>query len=434
MGSNTVTIIGAGLAGCEAAYQIAEKNIHVKLIDMKPEKMTEAHKYQGLAELVCSNSLKAERVDNASGLLKEELRLLGSLIIEAAEKTKIPAGGALAVDRNRFSDYITNRINSNKYIEYISREVTSIPENEKIIIATGPLTSEDMLLAISKITGEEYLHFYDAVSPIIEKDSINFDIAFFADRYDRGDRDYINCPMTKEMYISFYNELLNAEKIIMKEHDKKDVFEGCMPVEIMASRGIDTLRYGPMKPVGIKNPNGGQEYHAIVQLRRDNIEDTIYNIVGFQTNLKFNEQKRVFSMIPGLENARFARYGVMHKNTFINSPMLLDNTYRFRKNDNIYFAGQITGVEGYVESTASGMVAGINAAKDILGEERIVFGNDTAIGALSSYVSNSSIGRFQPMNINYGIISSDGINTRNKKDRKLEIAKRAISKINALKH
>jgi methylenetetrahydrofolate--tRNA-(uracil-5-)-methyltransferase len=427
----TVTVAGAGLAGCEAAWQIAKQGIRVKLIDMKPDKMTEVHTYSGLSELVCSNSFKAKKIENASGLLKKELDIMGSLIMKAAIETSIPAGGALAVDREGFSDYITKKIMGNQYIEYISKEVFEIPDDELFIIATGPLTSQKMQTAILKLTGTEHLNFFDAASPIITKDSIDFNEAFYADRYGRGSDDYINCPLSKEQYQDFHNELVNAERVIIKEHEKK-VFEGCMPVEVMAGRGFDTLRYGPLKPVGIRNPETGQEYYAIVQLRRDNKENTLYNIVGFQTNLKFSEQKRVFSLIPALKNAEYLRYGVMHKNTFINSPKLLGNTYKLKNSENIFFAGQITGVEGYMESTSSGLVAGINAAMEVMGKEKIIFPDKTAIGALANYISNKSIINFQPMNINFGIINQDDIKKVKKRERKLFIAEKSISEVKSI--
>ena len=358
-----VTIIGGGLAGCEAAYQIAKRGIKVKLYEMKPTAFSPAHNNTNLAEIVCSNSFKSNSITNACGLLKEELRRLDSLLIKIADETSVPAGQALAVDREKFSKKVTEVIEANPNIEVIREECTKIdPSNGIVIIATGPLTSEKMSEQIVKITGEEKLFFYDAAAPIIEKESINFDIAFYGDRYGKeGDSSYINLPMNKEEYESFYNELVNAEVVTLHDFEKKEIFEGCMPIEIMAKRGIDTIRFGPLKPVGFTNPRTGEKPYAIIQLRQDNTNGTLYNMVGFQTNLKFGEQKRVFSMIPGLKNAEFVKYGVMHRNTFINSPELLDNTYNLKSNRNIYFAGQITGVEGYVESIASGMVAGLNA-------------------------------------------------------------------------
>jgi methylenetetrahydrofolate--tRNA-(uracil-5-)-methyltransferase len=403
-----INIIGAGLAGCEAAWQIAQRGGKAALYEMKPLKKTSAHHQDTYAELVCSNSLRSNKLENAVGLLKEELRRMGSLIMECADQNAVPAGSALAVDRERFSICVTEKIRNHKNIEVFEQEVTQIDPETITIIATGPLTSENLYKHISGIIGEKALFFFDAAAPIVEADSINMQKAFLASRYSQGDGDYINCPMNQEEYLAFHEALLHAETADIKDFEKKLTFEGCMPIEVLAARGTDTLRFGPLKPVGLINPNTGTEPYAVVQLRQDNREGTLYNIVGFQTRLKWGEQKRVFSMIPGLENARFVRYGVMHRNTYINSPKLLNNVYRLKKNENLYFAGQITGVEGYVESTASGLVAGINAFKAANGDEDLVFPSTTAIGALAHYISSSSLGVFQPMNINFGIISFGG--------------------------
>ncbi len=389
-----ITVIGGGLAGCEAAYQIAKRGIKVKLYEMKPTEFSPAHSNKNLAEIVCSNSFKSNNITNACGLLKEELRRLDSLLIKMADKTSVPAGQALAVDREKFAEEVTNVMEQNPNIEVIRKECTNIDEDGITIIATGPLTSEKMSEQIIKITGKEKLAFYDAAAPIIEKDSINFDIAFYGDRYGKeGDSSYINLPMNKEEYENFYRELINAEVVTLHNFEKKEIFEGCMPIEIMAKRGIDTIRFGPLKPVGFTNPHDNTKPYAIVQLRQDNNEGTLYNMVGFQTNLKFGEQKRVFSMISGLENAEFVKYGVMHRNTFINSPELLDETYNLKENSNIYFAGQITGVEGYVESIASGLVAGINAAINFknrnVKEEKLIFPKETVIRSLIKIYINT---------------------------------------------
>lgn len=426
-------VIGAGLAGCEAAWQIAQRGGKVRLHEMKPQKKSQAHHIDTFAELVCSNSFRSNSLENAVGLLKEELRRMDSLIIHCADKTSVPAGGALAVDREAFSSLVTDMINKHKNIEIIYGEVQTIPQGGITIIATGPLTSDVLSVEISKLVGDESLYFFDAAAPIVKKDSINMEKAFAASRYNKGSDDYINCPMNKEEYTKFYNALISAETAEVKDFDKRLIFEGCMPVEIMAARGIDTLRYGPMKPVGIINPHTGTKPYAVVQLRQDNFEGTLFNIVGFQTRLKWSEQKKVFSMIPGLENAEFVRFGVMHRNTFINSPVLLMPTYRMRKYENIYFAGQITGVEGYVESTASGLVAGINAYADAYGKKPVVFPKSTAIGALANYISTSSIGDFQPININYGIIEQPINRIRNKRERYKFISKRALELIDSFK-
>ncbi len=394
-----INVIGGGLAGSEAAYQIAKRGIKVRLYEMKPIKFSPAHSNENLAEIVCSNSLKSNLLTNACGLLKEELRRLDSLLIKCADETAVPAGQALAVDRDEFSKLVTKKIEENENIEIIKEEVTTIPDGITII-ATGPLTSDALSSEIAKLTGEEKLFFYDAAAPIVTKESIDMNNAFTADRYGKGDSDYINCPMTKEEYELFYNELINAEVTNKHEFEKGNLFEGCMPIEEMARRGSQTLTYGPLKPVGFD-----KKYYAVVQLRQDNKEGTLYNLVGFQTNLKFGEQKRVFSMIPALKNAEFVRYGVMHRNTYINAPKLLDNTFNL-KGTKIFFAGQISGVEGYVESIASGMVAAINAVQMIEKKEKIVFSEETIIGALSTYISTENK-NFQPMNANFGILNCD---------------------------
>ncbi|HHW30442.1 MAG TPA: methylenetetrahydrofolate--tRNA-(uracil(54)-C(5))-methyltransferase (FADH(2)-oxidizing) TrmFO [Clostridiaceae bacterium] len=424
-----INVIGAGLAGCEAAWQIAKRGIKVKLYEIKPKQFTPAHHSPDFAELVCSNSLRADSLENAVGLLKEEMRLLDSIIIKCADITKVPAGGALAVDRYRFSRIITEKIKNHKNITVINEEVTNIPDNAITVIATGPLTSAALSRHISEFIGHDYLYFYDAAAPIVTSESINMKKAFLAARYGKGQEDYINCPMNKDEYDLFYKELVNAERVQMKKFEKEILFEGCMPVESLADRGYDTLRFGPMKPVGLIDPATGKIPYAVVQLRQDNSEGTLYNIVGFQTRLKWPEQKRVFRLIPGLENAEFVRYGVMHRNTFINSPLLLDQTYNMVKRPNIYFAGQITGVEGYVESASSGLVAGINAIFKYTGKSPLVFPGNTAIGALSRYISKSSIKDFQPMNINFGLIDDGDLKIKDKKNKKLEISKRALDEI-----
>lgn len=419
-----------GLAGTEASYQIAKRGIKVKLYEMKPEKFSPAHSSKELAEIVCSNSFKSNSITNACGLLKEELRNLGSLLIQIADETKVPAGQALAVDRETFSKRVTEEIEKNPNIEIIREEVENIEaEDGIVIIATGPLTSEKMAEQIINITGKDRLAFYDAAAPIIEKDSINFNIAFYGDRYGKeGDSSYINLPMNKEEYEIFYNELVNAEIVTLHEFEKKEIFEGCMPIEVMAKRGEDTIRFGPLKPVGFTDPRTNSRPYAIVQLRQDNTSGTLYNMVGFQTNLKFGEQKRVFSLIPGLENAEFVKYGVMHRNTFINSPELLDNTYNLKAKSNIYFAGQITGVEGYVESIASGLVAGLNAVAKFNNTEKITFSNETVIGALSSYISTENT-KFQPMNANFGILPPLEEKIKDKIQRYTKMAERALKSL-----
>ena len=443
-----ITIIGGGLAGSEAAYQIAKRGIKVKLYEMKPNKYTEAHSNKNLAEIVCSNSFKSNLHTNACGLLKEELRKLDSLLIRIADETQIPAGQALAVDRELFSQKVTEELEKNPLIEIIHQEVTEIEriaEKGIVIIATGPLTSEGLSKEISKITGEDKLHFYDAAAPIVTKESIDFNIAFFGNRYEqekgkdetiddwkerlhKQEASYINLPMNKDEYEKFVEELINAEVITLHEFEKREIFEGCMPVEVMAKRGKDTLRYGPLKPVGFDDPRTGKRPYAVIQLRQDNELGTIYNIVGFQTNLKYGEQKRVFGMIPGLQNAEFVKYGVMHTNTYINSTKLLDNTYNFKDNKNIYFAGQITGVEGYVESISSGMVSALNAVAQIKNESRIEFSNLTMIGALAKYISTAN-DKFQPMNANFGIIPELPKRIKDKKIKYGMLADRAIENL-----
>ena len=425
-----IKIIGAGLAGCEAAWQLAQRGIKVRLYEMKPAKHSPAHKSNDFAELVCSNSLRADGLHNAVGLLKEEMRKLNSLIIACADASRVPAGGALAVDREGFSKMVTDKIKSNPNITVEEKEVTKIDTDKYTIISAGPLVSDGLAEEIKKLTGDDYLHFFDAAAPIVSYESINMNKAFKAARYGRGGDDYINCPMNKEEYLSFYNALITAETAQLHEKvDEPNVFEGCMPIEIMARRGEDTMRFGPLKPVGLVNPHDEQRPYAVVQLRQDNAAGSMYNIVGFQTHLLFPEQKRVFSMIPGLENAEFMRYGVMHRNTYINSPKLLDPDYKMRKYPKVYFAGQITGVEGYVESAASGLTAGISAAYAVMNESVQIFSSKTAIGALGAYVSNKSITNFQPMNINFGIIDVLEERIKDKKLKAEKIAERSLEEI-----
>ena len=428
----TVTVLGAGLAGSECAWQLAKRGINVKLIEMKPVKMTPAHTSPNFAELVCSNSLRSDELTNAVGLLKAEMRAMGSLIMESADANKVAAGGALAVDREGFSKYITDKLKSLQNVEVVSAEATEIPEGE-VVIATGPLSSDAIAEKIAALCPDSDLHFYDAVAPIVTLESVNMDSAFFASRYDKGTADYVNCPMDKDEYLAFVEELTHAKEAEVHGFDDGGVFEGCMPVEVMARRGVDTLRYGPLKPVGLIDPRTGRENYAVDPLRRDNADGTIYNIVGFQTHLKFGEQKRVFSMIPALRNAEFVRYGVMHRNTYLNSPKLLDRYYRLRTDGRISFAGQMTGVEGYVESAASGMLVGIETAARVLGMEPVDFPQETAIGALSLYVSGGSVGDFQPMNVNFGIISPLGCRVKGKRNKNAEISKRSLEIIESLK-
>ena len=424
-----ITIIGAGLAGCEAAWQAAKRGVQVRLYDMKPVKYTPAHTLDTYAELVCSNSFRADRLENAVGLLKEEMRLLDSLIMRCADATRLPAGGALAVDRKGFSEMVTREIQNHPNISVHAEEVHSLPEEGITVIATGPLTSEALSGCISQLTGSDGLYFYDAAAPIVTYESINMDVAFRASRYGRGTDDYINCPMSKEQYDIFQNELVNAEVVPLKIFEKEILFSGCMPVESMARKGHDTIRYGPLKPVGLVDPHTGKEPYAVVQLRQDNAEGTLYNIVGFQTHLRWPEQKRVFGLIPGLENAEFVRYGVMHRNTYINSPELLDSTYQMVSRPDVYFAGQITGVEGYIESAASGLVAGLNAAFRCLGKDRVVFSPETAIGSLAAYISGSAVSKFQPMNVSFGLIHAPKLKVKSKKEKYLVLAQNAIEQV-----
>lgn len=428
--SVTVNVIGAGLAGCEAAWILAQNGINVKLYEMKPEKYSPAHKYSGFAELVCSNSLKAERLESAAGLLKYEMEMLGSLTVPGAKANSVQAGGALAVDREKFSDWVTEKIKNHPLIEVISMEVTEMPEG-MTIVATGPLTSGKMAENISDLCGEG-LSFYDAAAPIVTYESLDKGKVFFASRYDRGDADYINCPMDKDEYLAFYEALISAEKVQLKDFETHpfSVYEGCMPIEELARRGVDTMRFGPMKPVGITDARTGRRPYAVVQLRKENREGTMFNLVGFQTNLKFGEQKRVFSMIPGLENAEFMRFGVMHRNTFINSPVLLNPDFSMKTDPDIFFAGQITGVEGYMESAASGLIAGISAARRIKGLEPINLPRDTMLGALTTYISDPfNNGKFQPMGANMGILPDIGRRIKDKKEKYGVYARRAVESL-----
>lgn len=421
-----VTIIGAGLAGSEAAWQVAEAGFDVELYEMRPQVMSPAHHTDQFAELVCSNSLRGAAVENAVGLLKEEMRRLNSLIMKAADATKVPAGGALAVDREAFSKYITDTLKQHPRVKITYQEVTEIPAADPLIIASGPLTSPSLSEKIGKMTGKEYLYFYDAAAPIVVGDSLDMSKVYRASRYGKGDDDYLNCPMTKEEYTAFWTELTNAETVPVKNFEKAIFFEGCMPVEEMAGRGIDTLRFGPLKPVGLEHPLTGETPHAVIQLRQDNFAATLYNIVGFQTHLKWPEQERVFRLIPGLEKAEFVRLGVMHRNTFINSPKVLASTLQMIDKGSTFFAGQITGVEGYVESAASGLVAGINAARQLAGLEPLVFPAETAHGALCQYITNANTKHFQPMNINFGLLPALDQRIKDKKMKNGLIAERAL--------
>lgn len=422
-----ITVIGAGLAGCEAAWQIANAGISVELYEMKPKCKSPAHKNDNFAELVCSNSLKAARVDSAAGLLKEEMRRLGSICLEAADKCSVAAGGALAVDREIFSDYITEKIKNHSNIKIISEKVESLPKDRICIVATGPLTDGELAKEIEGLCEDGSLSFYDAAAPIISADSIDFSKAFYASRYDKGDKDYINCPMNKEEYTAFHTELIGAESAQLHEFDKPlKVYEGCMPIEVLAKRGEDSIRFGPLKPVGLKDPRTGHRPWAVVQLRRENAGGTMFNIVGFQTNLKFAEQKRVFSLIPGLENAEFLRYGVMHRNTFINSPRLLCKNLSLKQNAKMFFAGQITGVEGYMESAASGIMAGINAVRSLKGEEQFVLPEYTMIGALINYICDETVSNFQPMGANFGVLPPLDMHIRDKRERYMALSTRSL--------
>lgn len=426
----TVNIIGAGLAGSEAAYQLAKRGIKVKLYEMRPVKQTPAHHTDKFAELVCSNSLRGNALTNAVGVLKEEMRRLDSLIIKAADNASVPAGGALAVDRHEFSGYVTDTLRQHENIEVINEEITTIPDGPTII-ATGPLTTESLSKQIQALTGQEHLYFYDAAAPIIEKDSIDMNKVYLKSRYDKGEAAYLNCPMTEEEFNTFYDALLEAEVVPLKEFEKEIYFEGCMPFEEMAKRGRKTLLFGPMKPVGLEDPKTGKRPYAVVQLRQDDAAGTLYNIVGFQTHLKWGAQKEILKLIPGLENVEVVRYGVMHRNTFINSPTNLQQTYQFKGNDNLFLAGQMTGVEGYVESAASGLVAGINMAKLIEGKPVITFPENTVIGAMAYYITHTSSKNFQPMNANFGLLPSLDKRIKDKKERYEALAARALD---ALEH
>ena len=426
-----VTVIGAGLAGSEAAWQLAQRGIAVELLEMKPHKMTPAHHSADFAELVCSNSLRGDRLENAVGLLKEELRRCGSLILSCAEQTRVEAGGCLAVDREGFAKAVTEKLRNHPNITVISREITEVPKGP-VIIATGPLTSDALSKAIGEYFGAEYLHFFDAAAPLVTAESIDMDKAWWQSRYDRGTPDYINCAMNREEYEAFITELVAAEEAPVHGFEDRNVFEGCMPVEVMARRGFDTLRYGPLKPVGLTDPRTGKEPYAVVQLRQDNAAKSIFNLVGFQTHLKFGEQKRVFSMIPALANAEFVRYGVMHQNTFLQSPRLLDRYYADRRDPLVAFAGQMTGVEGYVESAASGFLAAVAMAAKVTGMELPDFPKTTAIGALGWYISDESIENFQPMNINFSIISPLEQRIRKKAEKNLAIANRSLAIIDEM--
>ena len=428
-----VTVIGAGLAGSECAWQLAERGVEVTLREMKPEKKTPAHETAYFAELCCSNSLRAAGLENAVGLLKEELRRLGSLIIRCADATAVPAGGALAVDRHGFARMVTGSVQSHPNITVVPGEVTEIPAGE-VVIASGPLTSDALAAKLPQLWGEkdETLHFYDAAAPLVSFESVDMESAYFASRYDKGTPDYINCPMSEEEYKAFWQELIHAQEAEVHGFEDGQVFEGCMPVEIMARRGEDTLRYGPLKPRGLPDPKTGREPYAVVQLRKDNADGSIYNLVGFQTHLKWPEQRRVFTMIPALHDAQFLRYGVMHRNTYLDSPRLLDRYYRLRGEERISFAGQITGVEGYVESCASGFLVGVETARRLQGKAPIDFPQETAIGALGIYVSNESVGSFQPMNINFGIMPQLGYRVKGKRNKNAELSKRSLEKIGTL--
>jgi len=422
-----VTVIGAGLAGSEAAWQLAQRGIQVTLCEMKPHKMSPAHTSEYFAELVCSNSLRGAGLENAVGLLKEELRRLDSIILRAADATRVEAGGALAVDRHGFAAYVTDAIRSHPNITVVEGEVTEIPEGE-VIVATGPLTSDAMAEHLMGLFGENTtLNFFDAAAPLVTFDSIDMDRAWFASRYDKGTADYVNCSLSEEEYKAFWQELCKAEEADVHGFEDKMVFEGCMPVEVMARRGEDTLRYGPLKPRGLKDPKTGEEPYAVVQLRKDNAEGSIYNLVGFQTHLKFGEQKRVFSMIPALQNAEYVRYGVMHRNTYLDSPRLLNRFYQLKSQPRISFAGQMTGVEGYVESTASGFLVGVETARRLRGMEPICFPKETAIGALALYISDESVTSFQPMNVNFGIIPPLGYRVKGKRNKNAELSARALA-------
>ncbi|MFG1731383.1 MULTISPECIES: FADH(2)-oxidizing methylenetetrahydrofolate--tRNA-(uracil(54)-C(5))-methyltransferase TrmFO [Paenibacillus] len=424
--SQRVTVIGAGLAGSEAAWQIASRGVPVTLYEMRPVVKTPAHHTDKFAELVCSNSLRANGLTNAVGVLKEEMRMLNSLVIGSADRNSVPAGGALAVDRDGFSGEITETLHQHPLIEVVNEEIQHIPEEGIVVIATGPLTSPALSSQIRELMGEDYFYFYDAAAPIVEKDSIDMSKVYLASRYDKGEAAYLNCPMTEEEFDAFYDALINAEVAQLKEFEKEIYFEGCMPIEVMMKRGKQTALFGPMKPVGLVNPHTGKLPHAVVQLRQDNAAGTLYNLVGFQTHLKWGEQKRIISMIPGLENAEIVRYGVMHRNTFVNSPKLLEQTYQVKTRPNLYLAGQMTGVEGYVESAASGLIAGINAARAAQGQEGIVFPQESTIGSMAYYITHADPDNFQPMNANFGLLPSLEKRIRNKKEKNEALASRAL--------
>ncbi|MFB6497450.1 FADH(2)-oxidizing methylenetetrahydrofolate--tRNA-(uracil(54)-C(5))-methyltransferase TrmFO [Bacillus haynesii] len=426
--NQTVNVIGAGLAGSEATWQLAKRGINVRLYEMRPVKQTPAHHTDKFAELVCSNSLRANSLTNAVGVLKEEMRVLDSAIIAAADKCSVPAGGALAVDRHEFAANVTEKVKNHPNVTVLNEEVTEIPEGPTII-ATGPLTSEALSAKLRELTGEDYLYFYDAAAPIVEKDSLDMDKVYLKSRYDKGEAAYLNCPMTEEEFDRFYDALVSAETVPLKEFEKEIFFEGCMPIEVMAKRGKKTMLFGPMKPVGLEDPKTGKRPYAVVQLRQDDAAGTLYNIVGFQTHLKWGDQKEVLRLIPGLEQAEIVRYGVMHRNTFINSPSLLKATYQFQKRDDLFFAGQMTGVEGYVESAASGLVAGINAARLIQGKEPVTFSNETAIGSMAHYITETNKKNFQPMNANFGLFKELGVKIKNKQERNEQYASRALETI-----
>ncbi len=429
---NPVTVIGAGLAGCEAAWQLAERGVPVRLLEMKPVKMTPAHHSDNLAELVCSNSLRSNELSNAAGLLKEELRRLGGLVVRCADETQVEAGGALAVDREAFAGLVTERVTSHPLVELTHGEVAEIPRSGPVIVATGPLTSDALFEDIHRLVGGEFLHFYDAAAPIVTAESVDMEQAWFASRYGKGTADYINCAMDRAQFDAFWEALTSAEQAEVHGFEDKLVFEGCMPIEVNARRGHDTLLYGILKPIGLPDPKTGKDPYAVLQLRRDNAQGSLYNLVGCQTHLKFGEQKRVFSMIPALRDAEFVRYGVMHRNTFLDSPRLLDSTYALKSDPRVRFAGQMTGVEGYVESNASGYLAGVCAACEALGRPLPTFPTTTAVGALAAYISNQTITKFQPMNINFGIIDPLGYRVRGKREKNQAISARALEVVDSI--
>ncbi|ETA74352.1 tRNA (uracil-5-)-methyltransferase Gid [Ligilactobacillus equi DSM 15833 = JCM 10991] len=432
--TKSVNVIGAGLAGSEAAWQIANQGVHVNLYEMRPVKMTPAHHTENFAEMVCTNSMRANQLTNGAGLLKEEMRRLNSIIMQEADSHAVPAGGALAVDRDTFSAGVTEKLKNHPNITVISEEITEIPEDEITVVASGPLTSDALAESIVKFTGDSGLYFYDAAAPILAKDSIDMDKVYLKSRYDKGDAAYLNCPMTKEEFEAFYNELVKAEMAELKDFDKNEkFFEGCMPIEEMARRGEKTMLFGPLKPVGLEDPKTGKTPYAVVQLRQDNAVGDLYNIVGFQTHLKWGEQKRVFSMIPGLENARIVRYGVMHRNTYLRSPEIMTETYQTKKRSNLFFAGQMTGVEGYVESAASGLYAGINAARLAKGQDPVVFPEKTMMGAMAHYITHASKSNFQPINANFGIVPRLDQKIRDKRERNTQVSLRALDVLEAFK-